>query len=208
MPSEDTSVRPPPPGFPPSANELEETLNRIRSCCQESARLFVEEWSPRILKVIRRHYLTPHHELRQVLDSFDMLQETWMSFFAKLDKGWTCADGEELLSFILTLTKYEFLNAYHFHITAAKRSLKRVEPFDIILHDCQAVGDDPVANATFNEKYEAFLKKLMVYQKLIVRGRLAGVSLPELATRMGISLRSAERYQADARQQWEIFQTK
>ena len=67
--------------MPERKRELEELVERARRGDQDAAREIVEEWGWHLRYVIERN---PSHQARALLDSQDIEQSAWGSFFARL----------------------------------------------------------------------------------------------------------------------------
>ncbi len=135
-------------------------------------------------------------------DSSVVEQETWLSFFKKLDAGWTCVDGEALLHFLLSLTACRFKNLHRLFVVAQKRSQKRTLSFDPAAHDLPGVGLDPAALAAWRDEYQHFLRGLGAVEKLLLHALQRGITLAVIANMLGITIRRAERKLTRMRQEW------
>ena len=185
----------------PAAVAIPELLDRLRAGCKDSQRRLVEEYSPQIIRLVRC-FMPRGHALRLNIDSTDVEQETWLKFIKKLDTGWTCADGEALLQFLLSLTACSFKNLHRKFIVAQKRAQSRAVAFNPAAHDLPALGLGPAELAAWRDESRTFLNQLPAEESLLLMAMQKGIALVVVAGNLAISERSAERHLDRVRRYW------
>jgi RNA polymerase sigma factor (sigma-70 family) len=182
-------------------------IERARAGCQDAARTLYERYNRHILSVVRRHFLPTAAPLRRDLDSGDLVQEAWGSLFAVLRQGRAFLTPEDLKRFMVTLAGNHFRKHYRARVTARKRSLNREEALDPATHDLAATGTDPAEQVAAADECQHLLAGLPEQDRPVLLAVRDGERLCEVASRLGISLRTAERIVERARRSGRARQT-
>ena len=167
---------------------------RVRDGSQEAAGLLVHRYSQRLLALTRAK---TGPELQARVDVEDIVQSVFGSFFRGAKRGiYTAPDGEELwgLFLVIALNKIRAKGTHH---RAAKRDVRRTVNEGIAEPD-EGSGFDPPSD----DASAYLLLRLVVDEVLaaipdthrdVVRLRIDGYEIAEIAEKSGRSKRTVER---------------
>jgi RNA polymerase sigma factor (sigma-70 family) len=170
---------------PPLDSLLEKLCTGDRAAAE---RVFVE-FEP-YLRMVVRTKLPPR--LRAKFDSVDIVQSVWADILRGFrEEGWHFADQAHLRAFLVKLTRNRFIDHLRRHRTAAARE----QPISVL-----APADEPASLlpspselAQADELSERMLALCAPAHQEIVRLRMRGVPVAEIATRLGLHVGSVHR---------------
>jgi RNA polymerase sigma-70 factor (ECF subfamily) len=142
------------------------------------------------LRMVVRKKLPPR--LRAKFDSVDIVQSVWADLLRGFrEAGWRFADEAHLRAFLVKLTRHRFIDRLRRHRTAIarERPLGEIspaqEPLSMLPSPSELVQADELA--------QRMLALCPPAHREIVRLRLRGVAVAEIATRTGLHVGSIYR---------------
>lgn len=180
-------------GEPPSDRSL---LHRFQSGNEEAATALYERYADRLRRLAAAR--CPASLARRV-DADDIVQSVFRAFFHGARDG--CYDvpqGEDLwkLLLVMALNKIRAQGAFH---QAAKRDIRVTSGGDHLEEDAVGRLQDDQAQPLLRMVVDEALDQLDERQREIVRLRLHGHEVAEIAELIGRSKRTVERNLQDAR---------
>jgi RNA polymerase sigma factor (sigma-70 family) len=186
----------------PQGMPLASLLERVHAGCPEAARVVYERYSHHILRVVRRRYLPPGSLLRRECDSTDLTQEAWASVYDLVRRGKTFSTEADFIHFIVAVTRNHFLMHYRAHVKCQSHSLEREKPLALAHRAALAVGPDPAKSLAAEDEWQHLLKGLPNEQQQLLAAVHDGDRLAEAASRLGVGLRTAQRFVRTFRLLW------
>jgi RNA polymerase sigma-70 factor (ECF subfamily) len=138
-------------------------------------------------------------DLKQRVDPEDIVQSVFRTFFRRASLGeYEVPDGDELwkLFLVIGLNKVRAVAVHH---KAAKRDVRQTGGGDAV-EIADAATPDETARRTLELTIEELLAPLPKTQREIVRLRIDGYEVAEIASRVGRAKRSVERILQEFRQ--------
>ncbi len=134
-------------------------------------------------------------ELAFQVSSDDIVQTVFRTFFRRASQGqYAVAEGDDLwkLLLVIALNKIRKLSDFHY---AQKRDVRRTNSFEPKFFETQSQdpGDGDVAHSVLRLTVDEILTGLPASHQQIIRLRIEGNSLPEIAAKTGSAKRTAER---------------
>lgn len=166
-------------------------LARVRGGSQVAAGQLVHRYSQRLLALAKAR---TGADLAARVDAEDIVQSAFGSFFRGAKQGfYTAPDGEELwgLLLVITLNKIRTKGAYH---RAGKRDVRKTTGGDALTGPgMDPPADDTAATAMLQMVIDEVLSNLPEGHREVVRMRIEGHEVADIATATGRSKRTVER---------------
>jgi RNA polymerase sigma-70 factor (ECF subfamily) len=181
---------PPRGGSGPSDHSL---LARVRDGSQDAATTLYGRYAQRLLALARAKC---GEDLAARLDAEDIVQSVFGSFFRGAAQGYYDApSGEEIWGLLLVMALNK-IRAKGRHHRAARRDVRKTASGDAI--DAPAGGVEPpatdeAAHTLLRLVIDEVLDRLPEGHREVVRLRIEGYEVTEIATRTGRSMRTTER---------------
>jgi len=133
-------------------------------------------------------------ELAAKVDPEDIVQSVFRKFFRRVEKGqYDVPEGEDIwkLLLVITLNKIRAVVAFN---RAAKRDMRRTRS-DAMVEEAVAQADnkDEIALATLRIVIDELLADQLEVNKIIIRQRIEGYDILEIAKNVNRSKRTVER---------------
>lgn len=133
-------------------------------------------------------------ELAAKVDPEDIVQSVFRTFFRRVEKGqYDVPEGEDIwkLLLVITLNKIRAVVAFN---RAAKRDMRRTKS-DAMVEDAVAQADnkDEIALATLRIVIDELLADQIEVNQIIIRQRIEGYDILEIAKNVNRSKRTVER---------------
>lgn len=131
-------------------------------------------------------------DVKQRVDPEDIVQSVFRTFFRRASLGeYEVPDGDELwkLFLVIGLNKIRAVAGYH---KAAKRDVRQTAGYDLVAGAGPVVPDD-MARRTLELTIDELLAPLPETHREIIRLRIDGCEVAEIATRVKRAKRSVER---------------
>ncbi len=172
-------------------------LERFRQGSQDAATQLHARYAQRLRGLAQAQCSA---DLARRVEVDDIVQSVFGSFFRGARAGYyDLPAGEELwkLFLVIALNKIRAKGAFH---RAAKRDVRRHREGASFDHSLEAVaGNDEAAFAVLQVTVDDLLERLPEQHRLVVRLRIEGHEVADIATRMGRSKRTTERLLQEAR---------
>jgi RNA polymerase sigma factor (sigma-70 family) len=176
-----------------SSTEFEILLDRLRSGDDDAAWQLVCEYGPHVLAVVRRMI---NRQIRVRLDSQDLAQTVWKSFFFNIVEMTKVRSPDELIGTLVQMTRHKVIDAYRRHLFAAGNGAVRERP----LFERDAEGEripgpegTPSQFAMVRERWQRMLSERTPVHQEVLRRRMTGQTYESIAASLGISERTARR---------------
>ncbi len=101
-----------------STSEFEILLERLRGGDEDAAWQLVCEYGPHVVAVVRRRL---RRQIRARLDSQDLVQAVWKSFFFDLPGMEEIRSPEQLIKLLVEFAHNKVVDAYRQHLFAERR---------------------------------------------------------------------------------------
>jgi RNA polymerase sigma-70 factor (ECF subfamily) len=178
-------------GDPPRDASDDSLLARVQAGSQHAAGELYARYARRLLGLARAKCGA---DLAGRVEAEDIVQSVFGSFFRGVQVGgYTTPDGEELwgLLLVITLNKVRAKGAHH---RAAKRDVRRtVSGDELAVGGYDPPADDTAAAALLGLVVEEVLAALPAGHRPVVRLRIEGHEVAEIAAATGRSKRTVER---------------
>lgn len=176
-----------------TAAEFHELMSRVRAGSQEAAWDLIEYYGPLVLRVVRRQL---RQQLRRRLDSMDIVQAVWLTFFR--DRAALCAidDPDSLVALLARAAVSKVIDEAR-KSCAAKRDIRReATEFDEV-HATQSNSSRaplrPSQFAIARERWDTLVRSCSERDRQIIDLKYEGATFVEIALRLGIDERTARR---------------
>jgi RNA polymerase sigma factor (sigma-70 family) len=176
--------------------DFESLLLRLRLGDEDAAWDLVCEYGPHVVAVLRRKL---KNQIRARIDSQDLAQAVWKSFFLGIDEIAQIRSPEQLMAALIRLAHCKLLNAYRDQLYAPIRGVAREVHFVSQEAGERFAGREatPSAFAIARERWQQMLKERSPEQQEVLRRRMTGESYQAIANSLGISARTARRVVGD-----------
>lgn len=174
-----------------SANEPEpnlsdtELLSQLEAGQEEAATLLYHRYADRLVRLAGKHSAG---SLANRFEAEDIVQSVFRTFFRRAATGhYKLPEGEEIWKLFLVISLNKIRKKAEFH-HAAKRDVNRTQS----IGDQQLVGEQ-TASLVLQLTIEELIARLPVQHQGVIRDRIKGFEVKEMADRNQLSRRSVER---------------
>ena len=167
-------------------------MRRFRSGEQDAASELYLRYAKRLQQLASRQ-TSNHLSLR--VSSDEIVQSVFRTFFRRVSNGqYDAAAGEDLWRLFLVIALNKIRSAADFH-RAQKRDVRRTKSYDsdLFKNFANSHNDDEVAFAVLKMTVDELLGELPDGHAEIIRLRIEGRTLPEIAEETGRAQRTTER---------------
>ena len=181
------------------ANLTDQTLmRRFRDGEQDAASALYLRYAGR-LQTLANHQTSDKLSLR--LASDEIVQSVFRTFFRRVSDGqYSDVDGDDLWRLFLVIALNKIRSSADYHQAKKRDVRKTVAGDDLIGHQPARESEQSVAYAVLKMTIDELLETLPESHREIVRLRIDGHTLPEVAAKTGRALRSTERILQEFRQ--------
>jgi RNA polymerase sigma-70 factor (ECF subfamily) len=171
--------------FPAAGGEevrFDELMRRVRAGDECAVRELVRRYEPAIRRAVRVRLLDLR--LRRLIESADICQSVFASFFARTALGeYDLERPEQLIRLLSTIARnklaYQARREY-----AGRRDLRRVDP-GAVLEDCPAHGSSPSRQVSDRELVTEALRRMTPEERALLERRERGLGWAEIAAELG-----------------------
>ncbi len=174
------------------ASELVALVRQAAQGCEDSAQRLLQEFGPAVLRTVR---LRLGEKLRRELDSADLAQAVWQSFFFHLNERNNFESPRALCAYLITIAKRKVLMA-----ARRDRRLKhggnwRREQGSSLASTSRMVGRNatPSQEAVAAETWERLMATLSIRDQKILHLRISGHTRVEIAEKLEIANSTVRR---------------
>lgn len=167
-------------------------MRRFRGGEEDAAAALYVRYAKRLQQLATKQTST---ELAFRVSSDEIVQSVFRTFFRRVSKGqYDAIEGDALWRLFLVIALNKIRSNAEFH-HAQKRDVRKTKSanFDGIVRNTESAGDDEVAYAVLQMTVEELLADLPEGHASMIRLRIEGHSLPEIAKLTGRAQRTAER---------------
>ncbi len=164
---------------------FEDLLRRVRSGDQGAAAELVRQYEPTIRRVARVRLLDTR--LRRLLDSVDICQSVFGSFFVRAALGeYDLKTPEQLLNLLVSMSSKKVIDQAR-RAKAARRDIRRDEGGEPAEQQWVSPGPSPSQEVAGAELLEAFRSRLSAEERQLAEDRAAGLDWSQIAAKRGDS---------------------
>jgi RNA polymerase sigma factor (sigma-70 family) len=180
-----------------TSTDFETLLGRLRLGDEDAAWELVCEYGPHVVAVLRRKL---NSQIRARLDSQDLAQAVWKSFFLGIGDMVEIRSPEQLMAALVRMAQYKLIDAYRRQLYTGSRCAVREVPFLPQEADGELVAGREATPSQFaiaRERWQQMLRERSPEQQEVLRRRMTGESFEAIADSLGISARTARRVVGD-----------
>jgi len=168
-------------------------LERIRNGSQEAAAALISEFGPHVYRVIRRRL---DMKLRSKIDSEDLFQLVWASFFRHPERMERFSRSLELVHFLSAVARNKVIEGVRKYQRTQKHDMSRElslgdSRLGIAITECRVKSPSQVAMA--KERFEHLMRGLSRRHQRILCLRLAGATYVQIAAEMQLHERTVRK---------------
>jgi RNA polymerase sigma-70 factor (ECF subfamily) len=162
---------------------FQELISRVRAGDQAAASELVRQYEPAIRRAVRIRLVDPR--LRRTLDSMDVCQSVFGSFFARTALGQYDLDSpQDLLNLLITMSRKKLADEGR-RGRAARRDYRRTTPADLGVMDRPQEEATPSHQIAVKELYGEVNKRLSEEERRLAEQRAAGQDWKQIAADRG-----------------------
>lgn len=176
-----------------STTDFETLLSRLRLGDEDAAWDLVCEYGPHVVAVLRRRL---NGQIRARVDSQDLAQAVWKSFFLGLGDMQDIRSPEQLIAALVRMAHYKLLNAYRDQLYAPRRGAVQEVPFVPQDGEGERIAGrvaTPSQFAIARERWQEMLRQGSPEEQEVLRRRMRGDTFENIADSLGISTRTVQR---------------
>ncbi|MCO6456904.1 MAG: sigma-70 family RNA polymerase sigma factor [Pirellulaceae bacterium] len=170
----------------PNPVDFERLIAEVRNGSQDAAWNLIEQYSPKIFRVVRRKL---PDVLRQKFDSQDFVQAAWASVFAHRSRLDRLASPEEFIAFMAAVASNKVGVEVRRRLASKKYDVRRERS----LADSASENSDlkrasdptPSQVAVARERWSQIMAEQPQHYRQIIELRYAGVTFREIAEQLG-----------------------
>ncbi|MFL5330006.1 MAG: RNA polymerase sigma factor [Gemmataceae bacterium] len=183
--------------LPPSFTSDQSLLARLEHGSEGAAGTLYQRYARRLLALAKAR---SGDDLAARVDAEDIVQSVFASFFRGAGQGlYSVPSGDEIWGILLVITLNKIRSKGRHH-HAAKRDARRTVSGDALADvGIEPPATDHSAHALLQMVIEEVLAKLPAGYHQVVRMRIEGYEIAEIAAKTGRSLRTTERVLQDFR---------
>jgi RNA polymerase sigma-70 factor (ECF subfamily) len=168
-----------------SSDDFAELMSRVRAGHPEAAAELVRQFEPEIRLEVRVRLRVQDPRMRRLLDSMDITQSVFGSFFAGVSVGrFVPQNPEQLLGLLATMTRNKLLTQVRNH-RRQRRDVRRLQPIDAAAHHIAADGESPSEFVAGAELLRAIRGKLSEEERRVADLRGHGETWGAIADKLG-----------------------
>jgi RNA polymerase sigma-70 factor (ECF subfamily) len=168
---------------------LDSLLEKLCSGDPDAAESVFLAFEPYLRMVVRKKLPS---RLRAKFDSMDVVQSVWADLLRGFrEAGWRFADEAHLRAFLVKLTRHRFIDQVRRHRTAVARECPLGEM--VQAEEPPSPQPSPSELVQADELRERMFALCPPAHREIVRLRMRGVPVAEIATRIGLHVGSVHR---------------
>jgi RNA polymerase sigma-70 factor (ECF subfamily) len=153
-------------------NTFRELIARVRGGDEAAARELVRTYEPAIRRTVRLRLADPR--LRRVLDSTDICQSVFGSFFARAALGqYDLEDPPQLLRLLVNMSRKKLID-HERHERAARRDMTRTQGAGVMEFEVAAPQPTPSQEVAADELLQEMRKRLSPDERRLAEQRAAG----------------------------------
>ena len=177
-------------GLSPSQS-FQRLLCQIEGGSEEAIWRLVEDLSPHVYRVVKRRMSS---SLSRRIGVSDVVQATWASFLIRERDLAKFKTEDELRAYIVGIAMNELRMSARAHLRTEARDCRREIPIEVDTEGLPvAMEPSPSEVIGFRENWKLFIEQQPEHYQQIVRLRIEGCTLAEIAQRLRINERTVRR---------------
>jgi RNA polymerase sigma factor (sigma-70 family) len=180
--------------MPEKVNQFEHLMQQVRQGDEQASERLCREYASHVIRVVRRRL---HPRLRRRLDSGDVLQAVWASFFTIPTERFTFRSEKQLIEFLSRVAQNKVIDENRRCFGTDKRQLAREEYLEDLDYG-EPLRDPnqptPSKAVIADDRWEELLRD----QPRLIRDLLAlkrlGFTNVEIAGRLGVHAKTVQRH--------------
>jgi RNA polymerase sigma-70 factor (ECF subfamily) len=153
-------------------NAFRDLIARVRAGDEEAARQLVQTYEPTIRRTVRIRLADPR--LRRLLDSTDICQSVFGSFFVRAALGqYDLDDRQQLLRLLVNMSRKKLID-HERRERAARRDFRRTQGAGVLEANLVAPGATPSQEVATGELLQEVRKRLSPDERRLAEQRAAG----------------------------------
>lgn len=182
--------------FKPKASD-HSLLEQFRQGQMDASTQIYMKYADRLIGMTTRKSST---ELARHVDPEDIVQSVFRTFFRRVEKGqYDVPEGEEIWKLLLVITLNK-IRAVVAHNRAAKRDVRRTQSEASVEHSMAFMdNNDEMALSTLKMVIDEALSDVIEVNRTIIKQRIEGYEIEEIAINVERSKRTVERVLQDFR---------
>ena len=180
---------------------FQDQLTRVRNGSEAAAAALISEFGPHVYRVIRRRL---DMRLRVKLDSEDICQLVWASFFRYPERMERFSQTRQLVHFLSAVARNKVIEGVRKYWQTQKHDLSR----EVSLMDSRTPISiterrikSPSQLAIAKERYDHMIDGLSRRNQRILGLRIAGATYVQIATELGLHERTVRKVVAELKRQ-------
>jgi RNA polymerase sigma factor (sigma-70 family) len=166
---------------------------RLKSGSEDAFSEIFDSYGPYVIRSVRRSL---DRRLRSRFDSQDFVQAVWMTVHEHRDRLAECASPDSLLALLVTIAQRKVRYEFRRNLQAEKQNINRErsmqnDSFVLPLPDHNAEHPSQVVIA--REQWELMMEDEPIKYREILELRCEGLTMDEIADRMGMNERTIRR---------------
>lgn len=175
--------------MPDERTNFDRLIEQVRQGSQEAAWDLIEQYGPRLVRIVRRQL---PHSLRSKFDSLDFVQAAWASFFAQPSRVPDFAGEEQFVAFVAAVVSNKVKTEVRRRLHSQKYNVQRERSFDSTV-SVAANEATPSQIAMARERWFSMLEDQSDRDREIVEMRFHGYTRREIASRLGVHENTVQR---------------
>jgi RNA polymerase sigma-70 factor (ECF subfamily) len=169
----------------PAGSAFQELIARVRARDEAAARELLRRYEPAIRRAIRVRLV--NRRLRRLLDSMDICQSVFGSFFVRAALGqYELRTPQQLLHLLIDMSRKKLVDHAR-REGAARRDYRRVEDLARIEKNLCSRGPGPGEQATWQELLDVVRLRLSPEERHLAEQRCDGRDWAQIAAEQGAS---------------------
>lgn len=174
--------------------EIHDLMQRVRAGSQEAMRELCDLYGPHVRRVVRRRL---DKKLRAKLDSADLAQAVWASFFIQPNHDFTFATSEELVAFLASIAHNKLVDVLRQRYRTRKYNINREQSLygSATDHSMEVTDPHPSPSqiVSVEDRWERLLAEQTPRDRLILQLLRQGHTHEETACMVGVNERTVRR---------------
>jgi RNA polymerase sigma-70 factor (ECF subfamily) len=166
-------------------NSFQDLMARVRTGDEAAARELLRTYEPTIRRTVRIRLTDPR--LRRVLDSMDICQSVFGSFFVRAALGeYDLEDPRQLLRLLVNMSRKKLID-HERRQRAARRDFTRTQAAGVLEENLAARGESPSQEVAGQELLQEMRRRLSPDERRLAELRAAGRDWAAIAAEEGDS---------------------
>lgn len=166
---------------------------RLKSGSDSAFEEILERFGPYVMRSVRRSL---DRRLRTRFDSQDFVQAVWMTVHEHRDRLAECASPDSLMALLVTIAQRKVRYEFRRHLQAEKQNINRerqMQNDSFVLPLPDHTAEHPSQIVIAREQWDLMIDEEPAKYKEIMELRCEGLTLDEIADKVGVNERTVRR---------------